>query len=442
MSPDTVCKTVRQYNKISIPEEDMGRLLEIAKDYNRVKNYVYQRYGGIKSLPKLYPGYTVQNEMTKSGLRGQLNLPSVYFYLAVFDALGDIKNRWMQVKSRMAKCVRENPNLTPEERHYLRFVMKQSECFENILLQKEQNLSPQWEKPYREVCAGVETGRLDRYLCRLTRRYLKEELHTDVACGFSVSERAYRYGDHGIYISGKEKRKRIFIPLTDSNTYKKQLYIRLFPEEGNIVIHVPIEVAVKKKDGYENEVGLAAGLFTMYVTDKGHIYGEKYGEYQRALTDYIREGNVRYQKNKDNNPGRKKYNAGKDRLEAALHTYVNAEINRLLETEKPKVLYLPKLPRNSKAGINRKINYSVGMWQRGYVRKRLALKCREQAVDLVEVFGKDISRQCSRCGAVGIKEKDLFFCETCGARMSDKENAAKNALQRGQELRVKPDMDI
>lgn len=431
MSSEVVCKTVRQYNKMPIPKEDMQKLLEIAADYNSVKNYVYQRYGGIRSLPKLYPGYTIQNEMTKSGLRAELGLPSVYFYLAVFDALGDIKNQWAQMKNRILKCISENQNLTTEDRHYLRFVMKQSECFENILLEKEQVLAENWENAYKEACAGVNTERLDRYLCRLVRRYLKRELHTDAMYGFSISERAYRYGDHGIYISSKEKRKRIFIPLTDRNEYAKQLYIRLFPEEGNIVIHVPVEVQVKKNEGYDNRTGLAVGLFTMFVTDKGHIYGEKYGEYQFALADHIKKGNARYRKNKGSNPGRKKYSAQKDRLEAALHTYVNAEINRLLETEKPAALYIPKLPQNSRAGINKTINYSVGMWQRGYVRKRLEQKCREQAIELVEVFGKDISRQCSSCGAIGEKTKELFFCDSCGLQMSERENAAKNALTRG-----------
>ena len=92
MSADTICKIIRQYNSAPLSMEDMQKLQEIAEDYAAVKNYVYQRYGGIRSLSKLYPGYTVQNEMTRSGLREQLGLPSVYFYLAVFEALGGIKN--------------------------------------------------------------------------------------------------------------------------------------------------------------------------------------------------------------------------------------------------------------------------------------------------------------------------------------------------------------
>ncbi|HBA69143.1 MAG TPA: hypothetical protein DCZ40_07275, partial [Lachnospiraceae bacterium] len=69
MPQETMYKTVYQYNRIPIPAADMERLQEIAGDCREVKNYVYDRYSGIHSLPKIYPGYTVQNEMTKSGLR-------------------------------------------------------------------------------------------------------------------------------------------------------------------------------------------------------------------------------------------------------------------------------------------------------------------------------------------------------------------------------------
>lgn len=431
MPPSTICKTIHQYNSEPISESDMKKLVEIAKDYSDVKNYVYQRYGGIKSLPIIYPGYTVQNEMTNSGLRAKLGLPSVYFYLAIFDALGDIKNQWTQTRSRIEKCIRGNENLTPEDKHYLRFVMKQSRCFESILLEKEMSLSEEWENPLKELRENVNEKRLHQYLRRQVRRHLKK-MHTDTEDVFSVSAQAYRYDDHGIYLAIKEKRKRIFIPLTDNNRYTSQLNIRIFPEEGNLIIHVPVETRIRQNHDYQNAVGLAVGIRTMFVTDQGHIYGEKYSDYQYALADYVREGNSRYRRNRTKNPGRKKYTAGKERLEAALHTYINAEINRMLQTERPAVIYLPKLPQSSKAGINKKINNSVSMWQRGYVRNRLSQKCKEKSIELVEVFGKDISNECSQCGTIGKKTKDIFTCDACGARLPERENTAKNALKRGQ----------
>lgn len=394
MAQETLFKTIHQYSSGPVAQADMEKLREIARDYRRVKNEVYQRYGGIYGLSKIYPGYTAQNEMTQSGLRARLGLPAVYFYCAVFSALGDIKSQWSHTKNRVEKSIRENPNLTPEDRHYLRFVMKQSQCFEAILTGKPLLLEGEWKETYDSIREEVDEGRLQRYLQRQVRKHLKK-MNTDAEDGFSVTSKGYRYGKHGIYISTKESRKRVFIPLTDSNMYSRQIYLRLYPEERKIVLDVPLEVKSKKRKDYCNEVGLSIGMTDMFVTDKGNVYGSRFGGCQTALTEYIREGTTRYQKNRQNNPGRKKYNAGKRRLEATLHTYINAEINRLLETEKPETVYIPKLPPVSRAGVNRKINNYVSMWQRGYIRQRLLQKCRERSVRVIEVYGKGISSECS-----------------------------------------------
>jgi len=424
-----------------MPPEEMEKLMDIASDYCRVKNYVYQRYGGINGLPKLYPGYTVQNEMTKCGLRPQLGLPTVFFYCAIFDALGDIKSQWSRIKNHVEKKIRGNPSLTPEDRHYLRFAMKQSRCFEALLVHTEPVLEGQWKKTWDAVREGVDEHRLQNYLCRQVRKQL-HKLHTETADSFAVTSRGYRYGEgsggkggrcHGIYISTKESRRRVFIPLTDGNQYERQLRFRLYPEEGKVKINIPVETKVKPQRDCAKEVGIALGMETMFVTDKGNVYGSKYSEYQYALTEYVREGILRYHKNARNNPGRKKYNAGKARLEAALHTYINAEIRRMLETENPGVIYVPKLPPVPAAGYNKKINNSVSMWQRGYARQRLAQKCAERSVRVVEVFGKGISNECSGCGAVGAKPKGVFTCASCGLEIGERENTARNVLKRGRE---------
>lgn len=433
MPPETIYKTVYQYNKNPISEEDMARLQEIAEDCRKVRNYVYERYGGIGGLPKIYPGYTVQNEMTRSGLREKLGLPSVYFYLSIFDALGDIKSQWTRTKSRIEKNIQANEGLTSEDRHYLRFVMKQSRCFEAVVSGDEIELPGDWKETYKSLCAKVDAHKLDQYLRRQVRRHLVKP-YTSIADGFTASPKGYRYADHGIYLSMKESRKRLFILLTDNNCYARQIYIRLYPEEGNVTINVPVEVRQRHPADYGGEMGVAVGMRCMFVTDRGSMYGEKYLEYQSALTDYVRERLASHRRNAKNNPGMKKYYAGKARLEATLHTYVNAEINRMLETEKPGTLYFPKLSGRTKAGVNRKVNAAVNMWQKGFVKSRLVRKCRERSIELVEVFGKGISTECSRCGAEGVKEESVFRCTSCGLEMSERQNTAKNVLKRGKSL--------
>lgn len=431
MPSEKICKTIHQYNKEPIPVADMQKFVEIARDYMKVKNYVYARFGGIASLSKLYPGYTVQNEMTGSGLREDLGMPSVYFYLAIFDALGDIKCQWTRTKTKLLKLINQNEGFSEEDKHYLRFILKVSNGFEQVLNQKPVELPKAVQKQYEKVSAQVDTDRLRKYLCRQVRKY-HVKLHTDREDGFTIAERAYRYGDHGIYISIKEKRKRVFVPLTDNNQYKSQLYIKLFPREQRLEIKVPINVSIKNHRDYQKQVGVAFGLYTMLTTDEGHCYGEELGKYQIGYADWIREQTGSYNRNRNENQGRKKYHAKKRRLEEQLHSYINQELNRFLRDEKPQVIYIVKLPKSHAKGVNKKINHSMAQWQRGYIRKRLNQKCQEQAVKIVETIGKDISNECSECGETGKKEKKKFVCPVCGYCVEEKVNTARNVKKRGQ----------
>ena len=432
MPPNKICKTVHQYNREPVCDGDMQKLLDIAEDYRKVKNYVYVRFGGIGSLSKLYPGYTVQNEMTASGYRETLGLPAVYFYLAVFDALGDIKSQWTRTKSKIVKLVNKNEGFTEDEKHYLRFLLKVNNAFEAVLNQKPVELTARIQKQYHELAKQVDADRLNRYLCRQIRKN-HVKLHTNAADVFAITERAYRYGDHGIYITMKEKRKRIYVPLTDNNQYSRQIYIKLFPESGKMEIKIPVNVKIQKHTDYTRQVGLAVGMYVMLTTDEGNVYGEKLGEYQIALADWVREQAIKHTQDQGHALGRKKYMAKKHRMTEQLHSYINMELNRFLKTEKPQTVYIPKLPRPRKHGGSKEINNSVALWQRGYIRGRLHQKCREQSVVFVEVFGKGISAECYRCGGNGEKKEGIFVCGSCGYETEEKRNAAQNAKKRGME---------
>lgn len=268
-------------------------------------------------------------------------------------------------------------------------------------------------------------------------------MRAGAATGFSLSAKAYRYENHGICIASREKRKRIFIPLTDNNQYQCQIYLKLDLERGGVQIHVPIDVAVKKHEDYIHPVGIALGMYAMLTTDGGKVYGEELGKYQMEYADWMRMQTGSYNRNRENNPGRKKYKAKKKRLTEQMHSYINHELNRFLETEKPEVVYLAKLPgtKNGNGGserVNRKINNSVSLWQRGYIRGRLEQKCKEQSVEVVEVFGKGISITCSQCGEMGVKREGRFVCAGCGWQAEEKVNTARNVLKRGMEL----DLDL
>lgn len=447
MQTDTLVKTVKQYNRFPVTEEDMNKLCAIAKDYGKVKQYVYDRYGGIRSLGKLYPGYTVQNEMTRCGLRGQLGLPSVYYYLATYDALGDIKAEWTRTKNRVLERIKEHMEFSEDEKHYLRYALKVDRQLDAVLNRRTQvgNLQiPEIPEEFQDL----NLHKLDNYLCRQIRRYCKVP-ETGSCNGFRIAERAYRYGDGGIYISTKENRKRIFLKLTDNNGYDKQLFIKLFPEEMRVEISVPIEVKAVLHPDYINEIGLAIGFHTMFTTSTGRTYGEKMGEMEKQESDRVRElssrrGKLRAQQKKleetdskkaerigRNNLGSTKYAGMRERYRQQEKAYINREINRLLEEEKPSIVYIPRLPKNISPGYNRQLNNALHMWKRGYVTERLKYKCAIHSIKVVEVIGKDIAKVCAVCGREGKREQDSFICRECGGRESSKVNAARNALKRG-----------
>ena len=117
-----------------------------------------------------------------------------------------------------------------------------------------------------------------------------------------------------------------------------------------------VKVSVRSHSDYVNEIGLALGMYSMLTTDKRRRYGERLGEYQTGYSDWVREQTAGYQRGRKDNPGRKKYEAKKRRYKEQIHSYINCELNRLLRTEKPRTIYIEKLPRPQAAGSSRRIN--------------------------------------------------------------------------------------
>lgn len=67
--------------------------------------------------------------------------------------------------------------------------------------------------------------------------------------------------------------------------------------------------------------------------------------------------------------------------------------------------------------------------------ERLRWKCGQNAIEIVEVLGKGLGRECSVCGAIcearAKNEYENFRCFNCGYEGDRKVNAAKNAINRG-----------
>lgn len=441
MSTDsTVTKTIWQYSE-PLPEETMAFLRSIAVDYCKVKNYVYGRYSGIKNLDNLTPVYNILNEMRGCGLREQLNLPVVYYELAIADAVTNIKSNWGNVKNRIGACITTNENLSEDDRIYLRTVLKLNSIYTAILNHQD------YEMPRKADGLDIDVKRLNNLLCRLTRRYLTQP-KSDCTDSFRISPNGYSYKNGEMRIVCRIPRKRVSIPLKDNRMFDRQIQVQI--RQDDVVLAVPVEARVKVHQDYTNTIYIYIGRQDMFTLSNEHIYGasldeltdpeterlaRKNSERHKIYTVYTQStesGDTQKSQNiKANNFGKLKYDRQKEREREKTKTYINSELNRMIETEKPARIVITRPVTRNRTKIyarsaNRKMTRSFG----GYIRERLAYKCKIHSIELVEISSKHTGQKCSACGGEGKRLGKAFVCEGCGLNTTIALNSAKNIQQK------------
>lgn len=435
-----VIKTVWQYS-MPLSEETMEFLRGIATDCCKVKNCVYEKYAGVKSISSLTPVYNILNEMRHCGLREQLNLPVVYYELAIADAVTNIKCNWTAVKSKVSECITANENLSENDRIYLRTVLKMNGVYAAILNRQE------YDMPRNAVGLEIDVKRLNNLLCRLTRRYLTQP-ETDRADSFRVSPNGYSYKDGAIRIVCRIPRKRISIPLRDDRTFDRQIQVQI--RENDIALAVPVEAKVKKHQDYVNTIYIYIGNKDMFTLSNEHIYGasleeltnpeterlvQKNKERRKMYTAYVQsseDGDTKRAANiENNNLGKYKYDRQKEKEKVRTTDFINSEINRMIKEEKPARIVITKpVTKNRTKIYSKSANRKLARSFNGYIRKRLAYKCRIHSIELVELNSRHTGSICSACGAEGKRQGKEFVCGSCGLNTTIALNSARNIQQK------------
>lgn len=419
----------------------MEFLRGIAIDCCKVKNYVYGKYSGIKNLNNLTPVYSILNEMRHCGLREQLKLPVVYYELAIADAVTNIKCSWGTVKNKVGECIAANENLSEADRIYLRTVLKMNGVYTAILNRHE------YEMPRNAVGLDIDAKRLNNLLCRLTRRYLTQP-KTECIDSFRISPNGYSYKNGAMRIVCRVPRKRISIPLKDNRTFDRQIQVHI--RQNDVALAVPVEAKVKKHRDYTNSIYIYIGSQDMFTLSNEHIYGEsleeltnpeterlvrKNRERRRMYTAYEQstvDGDAKKAENiENNNLGKLKYDRQKEKEKIKTTTFINSEINRMIKSEKPARIVITKPVTKNRTKIysksanrNRSRNFS------GYIRERLAYKCKVNSIELAEISSNRTGKICSACGAEGKRFGKEFECAICGLRTTIALNSAKNIEQK------------
>ncbi|MDE7184567.1 MAG: transposase [Lachnospiraceae bacterium] len=432
----TLTKTIWQYSD-PLPEETMAFLRGIAVDYCKVKNDVYRRYSGIKNLDRLTPVYSILNEMRYCGLRERLNLPAVYYELAIADAVTDIKGSWGIVKNKLRELITANENLSADDRQYLRTILKLNSVYASILKYQE------YELPRCVKDLAVDINRLNNLLRRLTRKYLTQP-KSDTTDSFRISPNGYSYKDGAMRIVCRVPRKRMAIPLKDDRMFDRQIQVQI--KENYVALAVPIETKIKRHDEYQNTVYIYIGYRDMFTLSSGTVYGtaldalvspeterlaRKNRERSKMYATYKKNaacGNLQKAENIEvNNLGKSKYDRQKERERLRTTAYINSEINRMFREQKPKKIVITKPVTKNRAthyskSVNRRLTRSFG----GYIRERLAYKCLINSIELEAISSKGTGSICSYCGAEGKRQGTDFLCEGCGIQTAISFNSARN----------------
>ena len=127
-----ITKTVKQYS-YKIDDCEIEELLKIGREYKNVKNYVYSRYSGIKSLLIIEKPRKIRDEWVKTKFYGQWDLPARYWKLALNDAIGSIKSGWSNVKNKIRTAAYNNEHLSTDDRYYINYILSANKLYYDVL---------------------------------------------------------------------------------------------------------------------------------------------------------------------------------------------------------------------------------------------------------------------------------------------------------------------
>lgn len=435
---DTIIKTVKQYS-YELDDDTLKELKYIGNQYKNVRNYVYSRYSGINSIILLENPRQIRDNWVKTKFYEQWKLPARYWKLALSEAITNIKTQWSNTKNKIKVTINKNDNLSKDDLHYIRYILKSNTHYHKILINEPIDIPKIFESK------DLNYKYLNNLIKRLTRKY-KGKISYSNTDTFSIDTGLYSYKNGHINITCAIKGKRLPIKLTDSNIYDRTMIVKIM---GNrIEIHCPLKIRTKKNN-YENIIGIDKGYKYLFAVSSGNFYGSRLNSYLTKETErlnkvnsnrnrfyalrnkYLEQGNIAKVRNiEENNLGKTKYNRNKNKYDTQVKSYINHSINELIIQEKPKEIITEDLTfTNWNDTYPKEVKRKLSRWIKGYIRERLEYKCDYNSIKYTYINPAYTSKVCNICGSFGKREEDKFTCSKCGELHADI-NASKNILKR------------
>ena len=439
-------------------ESKKKKLLAVARLYGKVKDYIFNKYGGLEGLLYLNYPRRLRDEWVDSGFGDQFGLQARQWKQALEEALGTLGSLWEGTFTKIRSKASRNKKFSDFERHYINYILKSYNLVYKIC--KDQKIDIKFD--FEDSENPINRDKCHRWLHSQLRK-VRGRKPKNKSSSFFVDSSMYdlnkdKKGRTWIGIMTLNSGKRIHLLLTDDKITSKNLKIKIL---GNrIELHQTEEVKCAKapiEKDIKNVTATDKGFTTLLHSDKGEEikFGEGFGKVLSEISDKESEKNKRRNKlrhlaNKlwDSGEASKiikaknifKYNLGKEKYDHQkeidrniLEDFINLALNRFFCQIKPDVLVVEKLDFQSwDKKLNRRQKRLFSRWLKGVLRDRTEFKCRMNGVHLAEVNAAYTSQTCPDCGYVHKNNRHggRFHCLSCGKEGDADYFASLNLLSR------------
>ena len=203
-------------------------------------------------------------------------------------------------------------------------------------------------------------------------------------------------------------------------------------------LRIAYNIQKPKQNTTGREVGIDRGIVNPTVTadSDGNVYcydtvkpfkeGRKKSQKLQSRMSKVRKGSVQYKKLQAK---RAKHNRDVTNRRDYLEWLLAKEICRdmkLVVLEDLRISAMTRNGGNHKKWLNREFRFV----RHSAIVRKIEIVAERLGIEVVRVNPKNTSKECHRCKVKGMREREYFTCETCGAYHADG-NAAVNILQKG-----------
>ena len=422
-------------------------ILLIGTIQRNIKNYVWSRYSGIGSLFK-QSGWTIRDELIQEDLLSK-KITKTFSRTAIEQSAATIKTNWIITKKKVKKAIKQNENLTEDDKSYLYLCLKHTPTLYGILNYKKVDYQTDYLKDLK-----IDVHRLNNLLRRS---------HTNKT-NIVLTSSLYKFDSNNknFYFTGKKKHSRIEISLI-GNIPKLKGTLELVKNQktNQYYLHVPLDRVISKKQMTSSSeiLGLDVGITDLITLSDGSVYGANSSELFYTLSDNLVNKNrsrlfsykqkleerisieqdqskksILEQKLKnleDNNLGSKKRISKISKYKSRIASHINCELNKMIKEEDIEEIVREDLNWSSKKkNVSKKQQNRFSTWSKGLLLERLSIKLAEKGIKETIVNPAYTSQVCCKCNHLGIRKGKEFKCSNCNLNIDADFNASINIKKR------------